>query len=98
MPATASNSDHTPRPEPEPQLDSAPLRPQNLPTRCAIGLVHLYQRSLSPLLGANCRYHPTCSAYMIQAIEKFGLLRGVYRGGLRLLRCHPLSRGGYDPP
>lgn len=86
MPATDS--------EPEP----TPLQPHNLPTRCAIGMVRIYQRTLSPLLGANCRYHPSCSAYMIQAIEKFGLLRGIYRGCLRILRCHPLSRGGYDPP
>lgn len=98
MPDSNPSSDATHDRSPESAADPSPLRPQNLATRCAIGMVHIYQRSLSPLLGANCRYHPTCSAYMIQAIEKFGLLRGVYRGCLRILRCHPFCRGGYDPP
>jgi putative membrane protein insertion efficiency factor len=69
-----------------------------LPALCAIGLVRLYKLFLSPLLGKNCRYDPTCSTYMIQAIEKYGLLRGVWKGTLRILRCHPRSPGGWDPP
>ncbi|MBX3423470.1 MAG: membrane protein insertion efficiency factor YidD [Pirellulaceae bacterium] len=73
-------------------------KPLSLPARCCIGMVHLYQRALSPLLGSNCRYQPTCSQYMIGAIIKYGVLRGVPRGAWRILRCHPFSRGGYDPP
>ncbi|MEO8269384.1 MAG: membrane protein insertion efficiency factor YidD [Aureliella sp.] len=61
-------------------------------------MVRTYQRVLSPLLGSNCRFQPTCSAYMIAAIEKHGLLRGTWRGCWRILRCHPFHRGGYDPP
>jgi uncharacterized protein len=66
--------------------------------RIAIEIVRFYQRGISPLLGKNCRYTPTCSNYCIQAIEKYGLLVGLWRASLRILRCHPWSRGGYDPP
>ncbi|MCA9132328.1 MAG: membrane protein insertion efficiency factor YidD [Planctomycetales bacterium] len=69
-----------------------------LPGRCVILVVRIYQRGVSPLLGQNCRFQPTCSEYMIGAIKKNGLLRGVVQGGLRIVRCHPFSRGGYDPP
>ena len=57
-----------------------------------------YQRFLSPLLGKNCRYQPTCSAYFLGAVEKHGALRGSLRGLWRICRCHPWSRGGFDPP
>ncbi|MCC7339082.1 MAG: membrane protein insertion efficiency factor YidD [Pirellulaceae bacterium] len=73
-------------------------RVKRWPALCAIGLVRVYQRGLSPLLGSSCRFQPTCSAYMITAIEKYGLLRGTARGCKRILRCHPFHRGGYDPP
>lgn len=63
-----------------------------------IGLVRFYQRALSPLLGKNCRFQPTCSQYMIGAIEKYGAIRGLLKGTWRILRCHPFSKGGYDPP
>ena len=59
--------------------------------------VRLYQRVLSPALPARCRYHPTCSAYAVQAVETYGILRGVVLAGWRLLRCNPWSHGGYDP-
>lgn len=62
-----------------------------------IGFVNAYQRFISPLLGKNCRFTPTCSEYFIQAVEKYGILRGVYLGGERILRCHPFNSGGYDP-
>jgi putative membrane protein insertion efficiency factor len=58
----------------------------------------MYQRGLSPLLGKNCRFQPTCSHYMIEAINKYGLLIGISKGIWRILRCHPFNRGGYDPP
>ncbi|MBM6549642.1 membrane protein insertion efficiency factor YidD [Marinomonas ostreistagni] len=60
-------------------------------------LVRAYQYILSPLLGNNCRYYPTCSAYMIEAIERFGVCKGVWLGLKRLSRCHPFHEGGIDP-
>lgn len=69
-----------------------------LPAGMAIGMVRFYQRGISPLLGKNCRFQPTCSQYMIEAINKYGLLRGVLKGTWRIMRCHPFCRGGYDPP
>jgi uncharacterized protein len=56
-----------------------------------------YQRVLSPALPRRCRYEPTCSRYATQAIWEYGILRGLVLAGWRLLRCNPLSRGGYDP-
>jgi len=67
-------------------------------SRCFIGLVHLYRVTLGPFLGGRCRFHPTCSAYMIGAIEKHGPFRGAWRGIKRLARCHPFGGWGYDPP
>jgi uncharacterized protein len=60
--------------------------------------VRLYQICISPWLGANCRYEPSCSNYMILAVRKYGPLRGGWRGVCRIARCHPLHAGGYDPP
>lgn len=63
-----------------------------------LALLGFYQRCLSPLKGiATCRYHPSCSQYMIDAIRAHGPLKGLAKGTWRLLRCHPFSRGGYDP-
>ncbi len=59
--------------------------------------VRLYQWLLSPLLGSNCRYQPTCSHYMIQAIEEWGVIRGGWMGLRRIGRCHPWGSSGYDP-
>ncbi|MGB3209919.1 MAG: membrane protein insertion efficiency factor YidD [Desulforhopalus sp.] len=68
-----------------------------MPQGVFIGLVRGYQYFISPLLPPTCRFIPTCSAYTIQAIEKHGVTRGSYMGIRRILRCHPFSRGGYDP-
>lgn len=65
--------------------------------RGALLAIRGYQRWISPLLGAACRYQPTCSEYAYQAIEHHGLVRGVWLAARRLLRCTPLHRGGYDP-
>ncbi len=59
--------------------------------------IRLYQRLISPLLPRRCKYHPTCSAYAVEAIGRFGILRGSLLAGWRVLRCNPLSHGGYDP-
>lgn len=60
-------------------------------------LVRVYQISISPLLGPCCRYTPTCSEYLIDAVRRYGPLRGAFLGVKRILRCHPLHAGGYDP-
>ncbi len=64
-----------------------------------IAMVRVYQSCISPLLGRNCRFHPTCSTYFIMAVRQYGALSGSWRGLRRILRCHPLYRGDYyDPP
>lgn len=63
----------------------------------AVAPIRLYQRGLSPLLPRSCRYEPSCSQYAIDAIRDFGIARGTVLAGWRLLRCNPLSDGGYDP-
>jgi putative membrane protein insertion efficiency factor len=65
--------------------------------RLAVGLITMYQRYISPLLGPACRFHPTCSAYTLEAIQKYGVARGSWLGVKRIARCHPLREGGYDP-
>jgi len=70
----------------------------HLPAALLIALVRCYQLTLSPLLGPACRFQPTCSNYFIQAVRKYGAIRGAWRGTLRILRCHPFHPGGYDPP
>ncbi|MBV0915141.1 membrane protein insertion efficiency factor YidD [Apilactobacillus sp. HBW1] len=62
-----------------------------------IKLVMGYKRFISPLLPASCRYYPTCSTYMIDAVRKHGALLGFVMGCARILRCHPFVKGGYDP-
>lgn len=62
-----------------------------------IGIIKGYKYLISPLLPPACRFFPTCSNYTIEAVEKYGVVKGVLMGLWRLLRCHPFSRGGYDP-
>jgi len=69
-----------------------------LPGWLLIGAVPLYQLSLSPLLGQHCRFQPTCSRYFIEAVQKYGALRGAWKGVCRICRCHPWNPGGWDPP
>jgi putative membrane protein insertion efficiency factor len=65
--------------------------------RIALGLIRFYQTFLSPLLGSNCRYYPTCSQYTYEAIAKYGVAKGGWMGVRRIGRCHPWHAGGYDP-
>ncbi len=69
-----------------------------LPTLALIGMVRLYQKCISPLLGPMCRFTPTCSEYFILAVKKYGVVRGSWRGVRRICRCHPFNPGGVDPP
>jgi putative membrane protein insertion efficiency factor len=72
-------------------LTAVPVR------KLLIGLIQIYRRFLSPMLPPTCRYEPSCSLYTVQAIEKYGAPRGLFMGILRVLRCHPFARGGFDP-
>lgn len=78
-----------------------PLNYRSLSIAPFVGLVRLYQLVLSPLIGRQCRFQPTCSHYMIGALQRFGVIRGLYLGSLRLLSCHSITwlggRSGFDP-
>jgi putative membrane protein insertion efficiency factor len=62
-----------------------------------LGVLRIYKRWISPMLPSACRFHPTCSEYMIEAVEKHGAARGVWMGARRLVKCHPFHQGGFDP-
>jgi len=65
--------------------------------RLVTGAIRCYQLVVSPLLGPNCRFYPSCSQYALEAVARFGVLRGAYLAAARLARCHPWHEGGYDP-
>lgn len=69
----------------------------HLPRRLVVGAVRFYQRVISPLLPPVCIYTPSCSQYMIEAVARYGALRGIWLGLRRIARCNPLHHGGYDP-
>ena len=72
--------------------------PRSLPVRISLLALRFYKTYLSIIFAGNCRFHPSCSEYAYEAIERFGVARGIWLGLKRLLRCHPLSpRFGYDP-
>ncbi|MFD2179074.1 membrane protein insertion efficiency factor YidD [Veronia pacifica] len=62
-----------------------------------IGLIRFYQLVISPLIGPRCRFTPTCSQYAIEAVSRHGVIKGGWLASKRLLKCHPLNSGGYDP-
>lgn len=62
-----------------------------------IFFIRIYQLVISPLFPNSCRYYPTCSEYTIQAIEKYGIIKGFIKASYRVLRCHPFAKGGHDP-
>ncbi|MCD4825965.1 MAG: membrane protein insertion efficiency factor YidD [Phycisphaerae bacterium] len=68
-----------------------------LPRRTLILIVRLYQQTLSHYIGRHCRFCPTCSQYFIEAVEKYGAIRGGLMGLRRICRCNPFSKGGFDP-
>ena len=71
---------------------------KRLPALLLVGAVRCYQVWISPLLGPTCRYTPTCSQYAIEAVRKYGAVRGAWKAARRIARCHPFAAGGYDPP
>ncbi len=66
-------------------------------SRVLMALLRSYKAAISPLLPSACRFHPTCSEYMMEAVAQHGAGRGIWMGTKRLLRCHPFREGGFDP-
>jgi putative membrane protein insertion efficiency factor len=69
-----------------------------VPRNCAIAMLLVYRKVISPLYGQVCRYHPSCSTYALHAIQYHGLVKGTALGSWRILRCNPWARGGIDDP
>lgn len=69
----------------------------NMGQRFLLGFIKIYQLLFSSLMGRSCRYYPTCSSYAAESIRKFGALRGMWLGTMRICRCHPFCDGGHDP-
>ncbi|MCK4597327.1 membrane protein insertion efficiency factor YidD [bacterium] len=66
-------------------------------TKCAILAIKIYQSVFSPIFPASCRFYPTCSQYTIEALTKYGILKGILCSARRIIRCNPFNSGGYDP-
>lgn len=76
---------------------TAPMFVLSIPRRVAVALILGYQRFLSPLFPPSCRFSPTCSAYALTSVERYGLMKGGWLAARRIGRCHPWSPGGHDP-
>jgi putative membrane protein insertion efficiency factor len=72
-------------------------RDRGVAATVCLGVVHGYRRLISPWLRPRCRFLPTCSAYALEALDRYGAAKGIWLTVRRLLRCHPLCAGGYDP-
>ncbi len=70
---------------------------RTLPKRALLGAIRFYRRNISPMFPPCCRFHPTCSAYALEAITKYGALKGGFLAFKRILKCNPFHPGGYDP-
>ena len=70
---------------------------RSIPKRIMLGMIRFYRRFISPMFPPCCRFTPTCSAYALEAIQKYGALKGGYLAVRRVLKCHPFHKGGYDP-
>ena len=70
---------------------------RSLPKQILLWLIRFYRASISPMKPACCRFMPTCSQYALEAVEKYGAVKGGYLALRRILRCHPFHKGGYDP-
>lgn len=70
---------------------------KTLPKKSVLVMLRFYKREISPMLPPCCRYTPTCSEYAMQAVEKYGAVKGGWLATKRILRCHPFHEGGYDP-
>jgi putative membrane protein insertion efficiency factor len=70
---------------------------RDFPVKFLILLLQGYKKIISPLLPAACRFEPTCSAYFLEVLKKHGLIKGLYLGSIRILKCNPLFKGGFDP-
>ena len=68
------------------------------PRSAATGLIRFYQLAISPMLGPTCRFQPTCSAYAIESLKKYGMVRGSLKTAWRIVRCNPFNPGGEDLP
>ena len=73
------------------------IQPLQWPKKIALGLIRGYQYIISPLFPPSCRFTPTCSRYAAEAIERYGLVKGLFLAIKRIARCHPFARGGHDP-
>lgn len=73
------------------------ISPLHWPKRIAMLLIRGYQRFISPALPPSCRFTPSCSQYTLEAVERYGFVKGSWLGGRRLIRCHPFNPGGVDP-
>lgn len=70
---------------------------RSFPKRALLGAIRFYRRHISPMFPPCCRFIPTCSAYALEAVEKYGALKGGFLALKRILKCHPFHPGGYDP-
>jgi len=73
------------------------VKMRTLPKRILMGLIRFYRRFISPMFPPCCRFYPTCSAYALEAVEKYGAFKGGFLAFKRILKCNPFHPGGYDP-